>query len=69
VRHGTQVAAWQRSGDGSVMNDPLRAPVSILLYLGLPPVRGSASDNCYSLNICGCIWRKRIKISPLSAVT
>jgi len=58
VRHGTRVAAWQRSGDGNVVNDHLRALGSILLYLSLPPVRGSASGDCYSLNICGCIWRK-----------
>jgi len=63
------VVVWQRSGDGSVVNDPLRALESILLYLCLPPVRGSASGDCYSPNKCGCIWRNQIKISHLSAET
>ena len=32
VRLDTRVIAWQRSGESSGMNDPLRAPGSILLY-------------------------------------
>jgi len=49
VRHIVPRAKWHCSGDRSATNNPLGAPGSTLLFLCLPPIRGSAGGDYYLL--------------------
>lgn len=64
VSGNVSMAAWHCSGEGNVMDDPLGAPGSTLLYLCLAPLTGAIGGDCYFPTICGCIWKYLTNINP-----
>lgn len=63
------MAAGHWGGDGSVMNNPLEAPSSTMLYLCLPPIEGSEGGDCYFPTTSGHIWKLLINTNPFSTCT
>jgi hypothetical protein len=60
-------AAWHWGGDSSAVDDPLRAPGSIPLYLCLPLLRGSAGGDYYFPTTRGTLMEKTQIKKPIKS--